>query len=161
MQEIITDIDELEIEEDTMSNKFLIFELDKQEYAIDIKYVVDIINIQSFTRVPNCPDFICGITNLRGKPIPIIDVRIRFGKSQQIYNDRTCIIAVELDGVSVGMVVDSVSEVITLEEDDVCLPPSFSQTVDTRFVEGIGKTETGFKLILDCNAVLNENNPPL
>lgn len=145
-------------EEDTMRNKFLIFLLDNQEFAIAIKYVVDIINVQPVTRVPSCPDYVCGITNLRGKVIPIIDVRVRFGKEPCSYTDRTCIIVVEIGDVSVGMIIDSVSEVLTLEDEDISPPPAFSQTVDAKFIEGIGKKDDGVKLILDCKAVLDENN---
>lgn len=147
-------------EEDTLSNKYLVFDLDGQKYAIAIAYVVDIINVQPVTRVPNCPIFVRGITNLRGKVIPIIDVRIRFGKAQHDYNERTCIIVVELGDITVGMIIDSVSEVLTLEDDDISPPPSFSSSVDTRFIEGIGKAEDGIKLILDCKTVLDDNIIP-
>lgn len=147
-------------DEDTLTNKYLIFHLDKQEYAIAIQYVVDIINVQPVTRVPSCPDYVRGITNLRGKVIPIIDVRLRFGKIQQDYDERTCIIVVELGGISVGMIVDSVSEVLTIESEDVSPPPSFSNNLDVRFIEGIGKAENGIKLILDCKTVLDDYGVP-
>lgn len=161
MSDIMTDMLAMEQDdEDTLSNKYLIFSLDKQEYAIAISYVVDIINVQPVTRVPSCPDFVCGITNLRGKVIPIIDVRLRFGKMQQDYNERTCIIVVELGGISVGMIIDSVSEVRTLPDEDIAPPPSFSDSMDTRFIEGIGKTDSGIKLILDCKTVLDDYGMP-
>ena len=146
--------------EDTLSNKYLIFFLDNQQYAIAIQYVVDIINVQPVTRVPSCPEFVCGITNLRGKVIPIIDVRLRFGKPPQEYTDRTCIIVVELGDISVGMIIDSVSEVITIEDEAISPPPSFTGSLDTRFIEGIGKTENGIKLILDCRTVLDDYSVP-
>jgi len=158
MSEIMTDtmMTEEQNNEDTMHNKFLVFELEKQQYAIAIENVVDIINVQPVTHVPNCPDFVRGITNLRGKVIPIIDVRIRFGMAERDYDDRTCIIVVELHGIPVGMIIDSVSEVITLDEGDIAPPPTFSNVVDARFIEGIGKTEQGIRLILDCAAVLDD-----
>ncbi|MCL2034621.1 MAG: chemotaxis protein CheW [Oscillospiraceae bacterium] len=146
--------------EDTMHNKFLVFELEAQQYAIAIEHVTDIINVQPVTRVPSCPDFVCGITNLRGKVIPIIDVRIRFGMAERDYDDRTCIIVVDLHNVSVGMIIDRVSEVITLDEDDIAAPPTFSNVVDVRFIKGIGKTDHGIKLILDCAAVLDDFGIP-
>lgn len=161
MSDLMTDTMLMEQEdEDTMRNKFLVFNLDGQEYAIAIEFVVDIINVQPVTRVPNCPDFVCGITNLRGKVIPIIDVRLRFGKPQQEYDDRTCIIVVELGDISVGMIVDSVTEVLTLEDDSISPPPSFTDSAEARFVEGIGKTENGIKLILDCRTVLDDYGTP-
>ncbi len=163
MAETMTDVQILAAdrqEEDTLSSKYLIFYLDNQQYAIAIQYVIDIINVQPVTRVPSCPEFVRGITNLRGKVIPIIDVRLRFGKPPQEYNDRTCIIVVELGDISVGMIIDRVSEVITIEEDDISPPPAFSEGADTRFVEGIGKTENGIKLILDCRTVLDDYGTP-
>lgn len=157
MSDMMPDILQTEEEqEDTISNKFLIFDLDNQEYAIAIQHVVDIINVQPVTHVPSCPEFVRGITNLRGKVIPIIDVRLRFGKFQQDYNERTCIIVVEMGDVSVGMIVDSVKEVITMEENQIAPPPSFQNGVDVRFVSGVGKAEDGIKLILDCHTVLDD-----
>lgn len=163
MSEMMTDniLTEEQSGEDTLHNKFLVFELEKQQYAIAIENVIDIINIQPVTRVPNCPEFVRGITNLRGKVIPIIDVRIRFGKMQRDYDDRTCIIVVELQNVPVGMIIDSVSEVLTLEDEQISPPPTFSNILDARFIQGIGKTENGIKLILDCNAVLDDVGIPI
>ena len=157
MSELMQNTLVAEAEEDTLSGKFLVFFLDGQEFAIPIRHVVDIINVQPVTRVPSCPPFVRGITNLRGKVIPIIDMRLRFGKEEQEYDDRTCIIVVELDDISVGLIIDSVSEVITLGDDDIAPPPSFNHVSGARFVAGIGKTENGIKLILDCGAVLDNN----
>jgi purine-binding chemotaxis protein CheW len=155
------DLDVLEIEEegseDTMLNKYLVFFLDNQEFAIAIEHVIDIINVSPLTKVPNVPDYVVGITNLRGKVIPIVDVRLRFGKMSVDFNERTCIIVVEYNSVPVGLIIDQVSEVITLDDDDIAPPPSFSQTLDTRFIAGIGKTETGIKLILDCRNLLYDD----
>ena len=158
MSDLLNNTAVLEQEEDTMRNKFLVFLLDNQEFAIAIRYVVDIINVQPVTRVPACPEYVCGITNLRGKVIPIIDVRIRFGKEPRDYTERTCIIVVEIGDVSVGMIIDSVAEVLTLEDDAISPPPSFIKVVEAKFIEGIATTETGVKLILDCKAVLDESN---
>jgi len=145
--------------EDTIHGKFLVFYLDKQEFAIPIEYAVDIINVQPITKVPNCPDFVSGITNLRGKVIPIVDIRIRFGKPPQEHNDRTCIIMIEEKDFTVGLIVDSVSEVITLDDDDIAPPPNLHAGVEARFIQGVGKAENGIKLILDCHAVLDDDMP--
>jgi len=142
-------------EYDEMQSKYLIFLLDGQDFAMQIKNVVDIIKVQQITRVPNCPDFIRGITNLRGRVIPIIDVRVRFGKMQEDYNERTCIIVVEVLGATVGLIIDRVTEVITLEGDQISPPPQFQDGVEARFVSGIGKTDSGIKLILDAHSVLD------
>lgn len=146
--------EQLEDAEDDMHGKYLIFYLNNQEFAIAIRYVVDIINIQPFTPIPNVPEYVRGITNLRGKVIPIIDVLLRFGKPAQEYNDRTCIIVVELDGMQVGLIIDQVAEVITLDDENISPPPAFNNTPETRFVCGIGKIDTGVKLILNVTAVL-------
>lgn len=145
------------VEGDAMYGKFLVFYLDQQEFAIAIKYVVDIINIQPITPIPNVPDFVKGITNLRGKVAPIIDVRTRFGKPQKEYDDRTCIIVVKLGDMQVGLVIDQVAAVITLDDAQISPPPAFNQTPEARFVQGIGKAETGVKMILDARMVLDDD----
>ena len=150
----------IETDENTMKGKYLVFFLDNQEFAIAIEYVVDIINVQPLTRVPNVPDYLVGITNLRGKVIPIVDVRLRFGKISQEFNERTCIIVVEVNDVPVGLVIDQVSEVITLSDDEISPPPPFNQGVDARFIHGIGKTDSAVKLILDCKMVLYDDGMP-
>ncbi len=143
-------------EEDTITGKYLVFDLDNQEYAIPIVNVQDIIKIQPITRVPNCPEYVTGITNLRGKVCPIVDVRMRFGKPPQQYHERTCIIVVEDAGHPVGMIIDSVREVITLDEENISPPPAFSTGMDSKFIQGVGRTESGVKLILNYAAVLND-----
>lgn len=157
MAEMQNDMMLEEQEEDTMYGKYLVFLLNEQEFAISIRHVVDIINVQPITRVPNTPEYVRGITNLRGKVIPIVDVRLRFGKEQQVYNDRTCIIVVEDNEASVGMIIDSVSEVISLEDENVSPPPSFNAAAESKFIQGVGRAENGIKLILDFKAVLNDD----
>lgn len=143
-------------EDDTMTGKFLAFHLE-QQFAIAISFVVDIINVQSITRVPNCPPFVKGITNLRGKVIPIVDMRLRLNKEPREYTDRTCIIVVEDRGMQVGFIVDSVAEVINLTEDEISPPPSFGGTsIDSRFIEGVGKGSNGITLLMNCRAVLDD-----
>ncbi|MDR2909617.1 MAG: chemotaxis protein CheW [Oscillospiraceae bacterium] len=147
----------MENEEDTMHGKYLVFELDGQEFAIGIRHVVDIINVQPITSVPACPDYVRGITNLRGKVIHIIDVRMRFGKTPQEYNDRTCIIVVADGDTSVGLIIDSVSEVLSLDDEFVSPPPSFSDYSGAGFIAGVGRAENGIKLILDYSSVLSDD----
>ncbi len=157
MAEINSNLVPMEQEEDTMHGKYLVFDLDHQEFAIPIAHVIDIINLQPITRVPNCPDYVKGITNLRGKVCPIIDVRMRFGKEPVEYHDRTCIIVVEEQEAPVGMIIDSVSEVITLDDENISPPPKFSTSAEARFIQGVGRSDTGVKLILDYQAVLGED----
>ena len=151
-------LDLLETEEDTMQNKYLVFILDAQDFAIPIRHVVDIINVQPITRVPNTPEYVKGITNLRGKVIPIVDVLTRFGKQHIEYNERTCIIVVEYKGASVGMIIDSVSEVVSIREENISPPPSFSDSTQAKFIQGIGRTDdASVRLILDFLAVLEDS----
>ena len=142
--------------EDTMHGRYLSLLSDGKQFAIAFTHVVDIIEIQPITRVPNCPDFVRGVTNLRGKVIPIMDLRIRFGRDFLPYTDRTCIVVLEERGSAVGLVVDKVSEVLTLTDEQIAPPPSFIHGLDTRYVEGVGKSESGVVLILNCAAVLDD-----
>jgi purine-binding chemotaxis protein CheW len=142
--------------DDTMQGQYLAIYLDDQQFGIAIEYVVDIIQVQPITRVPNCPGFITGITNLRGKVIPIMDLHLRFGKPPVEFTDRTCIIVLEEDGATVGLIVDSVSVVLNLGDDQISPPPSFIHGVDTKFIEGVSRGEHGVTLILDCKNVLDD-----
>ena len=101
------------------------------------------------------PDYIRGITNLRGKIIPLMDVRLRFKKPFREYNDRTCVIVVDLKDISVGLIVDSVSEVLSISEDDIVPPPKVNREIN-KYIKGIGKTGDGVKLLLDCYKLLND-----
>ena len=149
--------------EDTMQSKYLVFCLDSQQFAIAIYNVIDIINLQPITRVPNCPDYISGITNLRGKVIPIIDLRIRFGKQmrEKGENDRICIIVVEYSDMQVGIVVDSVDEVLTMPEGAISPPPAFNSSSESRFIEGVARVENNVYLLLNCIEVLGQEYLPL
>ncbi len=104
----------MELEEDSQKGKFLTFVLDKEEYGLEIRYVTEIIGLQVITLVPELPDYVKGIINLRGKIIPVIDVRMRFKKAMREYDDRTCIVVVEIKNISVGLIVDTVAEVLTI-----------------------------------------------
>ena len=155
----MTDIVEntMETEEDTQKNRFLTFSLDNGSYGIDIKYVIEIIGIQSITEIPELPDYVRGIINLRGKIIPVMDVRLRFKKEPKEYNDRTCVIVVDMSEVSIGLIVDSVAEVITISEDDMVEPPQMNRGFSNRYIKKIGKVGNEVKLLLDCEKLLSEN----
>lgn len=141
-------------EDDTLANRYLTFQLDNEVYGIEIRYVTEIIGIQTITEVPDLPDYIKGIINLRGKIIPVMDVRTRFKKSLKEYNDRTCVIVVNIHELSVGLIVDSVSEVITIPETEIVDPPDLSKEGD-KYIKGVGKVGNDVKLLLDCEKLLN------
>ncbi len=143
------------LEEDTQRGKFLTFTLGQESYGIGVKYVIEIIGIQPTTEIPELPEYIRGIINLRGKIIPIMDVRLRFKKEFREYDDRTCVIVIEALGAPMGLIVDSVSEVLSIPEEEIVDPPSISKT-SNRYIKGIGKTADGVKLILDCDRLVSE-----
>jgi len=152
------DENEVELEEDTQKDKFLTFLLGDEVYGIEIRFVTEIIGMQSVTEIPDLPQYVKGIINLRGKIIPVIDVRLRFKKLSKEYNDRTCIIVVDIRGAAVGLIVDTVAEVLTIANQDIVLPPQFnSDSHYQRFIKEIGKVDNDVKLILDCDKLLNDN----
>lgn len=147
----------IEENEDAQKGKFLTFILGNEVYGLEISYVTEIIGIQDITAVPELPDYIRGIINLRGKIIPVMDVRLRFRKPVIEYNDRTCVIVVDIQDISVGLVVDAVSEVISIQEHNIVPPPEINKGLTNNFIKGVGKVGNEVKLLLDCNRLLNYN----
>lgn len=147
----------MEIEEDTQKNRFLTFSLGKESYGIEIKYVIEIIGIQSITEIPELPEYVRGIINLRGKIIPVLDVRLRFKKEPKEYNDRTCVIVVDINEVSIGLIVDSVAEVIPIPEENMVDPPQTNRGLSNTYIKKIGKVGNDVKLLLDCEKLLTGN----
>lgn len=147
----------LQAEEDTQRDKYLIFTLGREHYGLEIKHVTEIIGIQEITLVPELPDYIKGIINLRGQIIPVMDVRLRFCKPFREYNDRTCVIVVDIKGVSVGLIVDAVSEVHSIGAENVVPPPGVTKGYSNRYIKGIGKDSDEVKLILDCDKLLSDD----
>ena len=139
--------------------KYLTFTLAEEEYGIGILKIKEIIGMLPITSVPQTPDFVKGVINLRGKVIPVIDLRLRFGMGEIDYTERTCIIVVEIDGqagtVLIGIVVDSVSEVLNVKGEDVEDTPTFGTKLDTEYILGMAKMEGGVKILLDINRVLS------
>lgn len=142
--------------EDTLRNKYLIFSVGEESYGIRIQYVIEIISIEEITKVPDLPDFIKGIINLRGKIISVMDARLRFKKQEKEYDDRTCIIVIDIDGLSFGLIVDSVKEVASIDESNIAPPPTVNklEADSSGFIEGIGKVENDIWLFIDCMKLL-------
>lgn len=141
--------------------KYLTFSLGEEEYGIGILKVKEIIGMMRITPVPQTPEYVKGVINLRGKVIPVIDLRLRFGMGENGYTDRTCIVVVEIDGVSgklhIGVVVDSVSEVLNIKGSDIEDTPSFGTTLNTEYIFGMAKTGNGVKILLDIDRVLSSD----
>lgn len=140
--------------------KYLTFALACEQYGIGILKIKEIIGMMNITEVPRTPEFVKGVINLRGKVIPIIDLRLRFGMVEIEYNDRTCIIVVEIQGqsemVMTGIVVDSVSEVLSIRRVDIEDPPTFGTSLNTTFILGLAKMEGSVKILLDIDKVLTK-----
>lgn len=143
--------------EDTQKGKYLTFAVGDESYGIEINHVTEIIGIQEITEVPGMPDYIKGIINLRGKIIPVIEVRLRFKKKAIDYNDRTCIIVIDIRDISIGLIIDSVSEVISITEDNIVPPPNSKTGFHNNYVKGIGKANNEVKLLLDCDLLVNND----
>ena len=145
-----------EQEEDTQKGKFLTFYLGDECYGIDILYVTEIIGIQPITVVPELPHFIKGIINLRGKIIPVMDARLKFSKEPKDYNDRTCIVVIDVGQLSIGIIVDEVAEVLNISDDNIVPPPNLN-TGGRKYIKSVGKSEEKITLILDCEKLLDEH----
>lgn len=143
--------------EDTQKDKFITFLLGDEEYAIEIKFVNEIIGMQKFTHIPEMPDYIKGVIKLRNSVYPIIDVRMRFHLPPIEYGNRTCIIIVTIDDITVGLIVDMVNEVLDIPEEQVAPPPKSGFKNKQGFIKGIGKIGERVKIILDIEKIFSED----
>ncbi len=143
------------------AGKYLTFTLNNEEYGIGILTVKEIMGMMEITAVPKTPDFLKGVINLRGKVIPVINLRMKFGMEEIEYDERTCIIVVEVSSaknrVQMGVIVDSVSEVLNITAEDIEPTPSFGTSLNTTFILGMAKTDEGVKILLDIDRVLSES----
>ena len=142
--------------------KYLSFSLANEDYAIGILKIKEIIGMMPITPVPQTPDFIKGVINLRGKVIPVMDLRMKFGMEAMEYSDRTCIIVVEIQGdianILIGIVVDTVSEVLNIKAESIEDTPMFGTQLDTEYILGMAKLEGGVKILLDIDSVLGADS---
>jgi len=140
--------------------KYLTFSLADEEYGIGILKIREIIGMLPITSVPRTPDFVKGVINLRGKVIPVLDLRLRFGMPEIEYTERTCIIVVEINGqagkIQIGSVVDSVSEVLNIKGEEIEDTPTFGTSLDTEYILGMAKIDGGVKILLDIDKVLSD-----
>jgi len=134
--------------------KFLTFQLASEEYGLEILKVREILGLMDITTVPQTPEYVKGVVNLRGQVIPVIDLRLKFGLKQGDYGQRTCIIVVDVDGVLMGIVVDTVSEVMDIDATSIENTPSFGTKLNTDYILGMGKVAGKVKILLDINKVL-------
>ena len=135
--------------------KFLTFVLGSEVYGIEILKVREIIKLMDITTVPQTPDYMKGVINLRGKVIPVIDLRLKFSMQEEEHTQETCVIVAEVNNTSIGIIVDSVSEVLDIKSDEIEETPGFGQGIDTDFIMGMGKTREKIIILLDIEVVLS------
>ena len=146
-----------------LSGKYLTFALGSESYAIPVLKIREIIRVSHITLVPHMPDYICGVINLRGKIIPVMDLRLRFGFAATT-TEQNCIVVVQIktsdtQHTSMGMVVDAVEEVAQLATDDVESTPDFGAKLDTDYILGMAKIKGHVKALLDIDKIIRINTP--
>ncbi|MBT4265100.1 MAG: purine-binding chemotaxis protein CheW [Deltaproteobacteria bacterium] len=151
----LEDVNE-ELEEDALKDRFLTFHLEKESYGIEIRHVTEIIVLQEITKVPDLPGFIIGVVNLRGNVISVMDMRMRFHLETREYDDRTCIVVVNIKDLAIGLLVDAVNEVLNIPEEQVDPPPKTHSGIKSSYVMGMGKVDDQVKILLDIEKILQE-----
>lgn len=140
------------------TQKYLTFTLGDETYGLDILRVQEIIGMMPVTRVPQTPGFVRGVINLRGRVVPVVDLRVKFEAPSALDTERTCIVVVQVSGKTssvMGVVVDEVSEVVDIAEEQIEDTPDFGGGIDTEFVRGLGKVEGSVVMLLDIDRVLS------
>lgn len=145
----------------TQKDKYVTFRSGKEYFGLKIEYVNEIVVYQEITQIPETEDYIKGLINLRGKIIPVIDVRIRFKQEPIEYNDRTCIIVVKVQEMTVGLIVEQIAEVVEIKEEDILEPPTIGKeetNQQNKYIYGIGKVGESVKLLLDPEKILKDDD---
>jgi len=145
--------------EDSMKDRYLTFLIGEDTFGIELNYIMEIVGLQPITEMPEMPDYIKGIVNLRGMIIPVMDVRLRLKKPQAEYNDRTCIIITQFGGMSLGLVVDSVSDVRSITSAEISDKPDIGGKGSRGYVKSVAKIHDRVILLLDCEKLLTDEEP--
>lgn len=157
MRENVTNVlaEDFEEEEDSQRDKYLTFKLADEEYGIEIYSVREVVGLQRITAIPDMPAYIRGVVNLRGQVIPIMDVRSRFNMSLSEYNDRTCVIVINVGDMPIGLIVDEVQDVLDISETNIAPPPNIVNSNKEKFMHGLGMVEDQVKIILDVRQLVD------
>lgn len=147
-------------EEDTQHGRYLSFALSGESFGLEISCVKEIVGMQPITPVPQAPPCVKGVINLRGMVIPVIDARLKFGKPEADYGERTCIVIMDAGDFSAGLIVDGVSEVLTIGDADIVPPPPIGIGQQNRYIKAIGKAGGDVKLLLDCAQIYRSTEIP-
>lgn len=142
--------------EEQNKHKYFIFSIGSEQYGIEILNVIEIIGIQQITQIPGIPSYVKGIVNIRGKIVPVIDVRLRFQMEPLLYNDRTCIVVIEVDHILLGLIVDSISEVLFIPPENIMVPikKNNQDKAKHRYVHSIARLGQEVKLLIDCKKLI-------
>jgi len=147
----------VEDDEDLNEDKYLLFQLHNEIYGINISDVTEIIEMQQITDIPDMPNFVKGVINLRGQVIPIIDLRLRFAMEERDYDDRTCIIIVKTEDRSFGLIVDTVTEVEDITQEKISPPPQFkTDKIREHYISGLGKVGEQVLILLNVHSILRD-----
>lgn len=151
MTETTQDIELMDETQDDLSGKFLTFYICNTIYGVELWHVIEIIQMVAITHVPYLPYYIKGIINLRGGVVPVIDVRRKLGQDEKDYDEKTCIIIIDIDGMHVGMIVDSVYEVVTLDSNALSVPPKFEAGHRNEYLKSVANVGNKIILNIDCD----------
>ena len=149
--------------EDTQKGKFMVFQTGKESYGISISYVNEIVGMQPITEIPEVEDYIKGLINLRGRIIPVIDVRIRFKMEPVEYTDRTCIMIINVKSTTIGLIIEKIAEVDTIMDEDIVPPPSLGhkENEQSKYVYGLARNGDSVKLLLDPERLIRDEDMEL
>jgi purine-binding chemotaxis protein CheW len=149
----------MSVSEITETRQYLTFKLDNEIFATDVAKVIEVLDLTTITQIPRTPDFMAGVINLRGSVVPVVDLRLCFGMSKTENTRNTCIVVVEVmlenESTVIGVLADSVEEVIDLEPDQIQPAPKIGTQIRTDFIKGMGKRDTQFIMILDIDRVFS------
>ena len=154
-------MDNVANERDTQKGKYMTFKSGSEYFGLEIQYVQQIIQFQSVTKIPETEDYIKGLINLRGKIVPVVDVRLRFHQGEYEYNDKTCILVINVKDTTVGLIVEQIAEVAEIKEENILPPPTIGRgdKGHNKYVYGIGKVGNSVKLLLDPEKLLYDDDP--
>lgn len=155
------DQEEYEQQSDQIELKYLTFCISDQHYALPISNVIEIVQMQQATPLPKSPNYARGVINLRGQIVPLLDLNLRMGQAEQHYTDRTCIIIVDIKGEQVGFIVDSVDEVLDIQDNKITPTPQFPGENNASFITGIGRLSEHMVLLIDCTLVYQSEDTEL
>lgn len=136
------------VETDEMENMYLNFIVGNEAYGVEIRHVIQIIGMQEITEMPEMPPGMKGFINLRGSVIPVVSMRLRFGKTESEYTDRTCIIVTQIGDKEVGLIVDAIQETLTIDPNSISPPPSTGEYTEAPYIMGVAKLQNGSTAVL-------------